>query len=180
METFGLVCHPDHPPVAVRSVDARISAIDNDWVRLRWRIDGSDRLVVPRFAGKGRADGLWQTTCFELLLRPAATDHYVELNLSPSERWAAYDFTGYRAGMSQRSVPREPDCTMRAGRTSAIFDSAVPRPALPQLPWTYGLCAVIEEEGGVKSYWAIEHPPGKPDFHDPACFAATLAAPADQ
>jgi hypothetical protein len=40
-----------------------------------------------------------------------------------------------------------------------------------------GLAAVIEEQGGVKSYWALAHPDAKPDFHAPACFAATLPAP---
>ena len=39
------------------------------------------------------------------------------------------------------------------------------------------LAAVIEEEGGAKSYWALSHPADKPDFHDPTCFTATLAAP---
>ena len=40
-----------------------------------------------------------------------------------------------------------------------------------------GLCAVIEEKDGTKSYWALAHPPGdKPDFHDPACFALELPA----
>jgi len=29
----------------------------------------------------------------------------------------------------------------------------------------------------VLSYWALAHPEGKPDFHDPACFAATLEPP---
>jgi hypothetical protein len=50
---------------------------------------------------------------------------------------------------------------------------------LPAPPWEYGLAAVIEEEGAVKSYWALAHPPGKPDFHHPTCFAATLPAPKD-
>ena len=36
---------------------------------------------------------------------------------------------------------------------------------------------VIEELDGTKSYWALAHPPGKPDFHHPDCFALTLAAP---
>lgn len=174
METFGLIPHPDHPPLAVQRIEARISAIDDDWLRLRWRIDGCDRLVVPAFAGKGRADGLWQKTCFEMFLRAPGSEGYVELNLSPSERWAAYDFTACRSGMSERPFPREPDCTMRMGRAMAIFDSAVPRAALPDLPWHYGLCAVIEEDDGTMSYWAIAHPPGKADFHHPACFAATL------
>jgi hypothetical protein len=40
-----------------------------------------------------------------------------------------------------------------------------------------GISAVIEEQGGVKSYWALAHSDAKPDFHAPACFAATLPAP---
>ena len=38
------------------------------------------------------------------------------------------------------------------------------------------LSAVIEELDGTKSYWALAHPPGKPDFHHPDCFALTLEA----
>jgi len=36
---------------------------------------------------------------------------------------------------------------------------------------------VIEEHDGVKSFWALAHSADKPDFHDPACFLATLPAP---
>jgi hypothetical protein len=39
------------------------------------------------------------------------------------------------------------------------------------------LSAVIEEKDGTKSYWALKHPPGKPDFHHRDCFALTLPAP---
>jgi hypothetical protein len=79
--------------------------------------------------------------------------------------------------MAPRAVPRAPVCTPRRGGSVLIFDAAIPAPALPPLPWGYGLTAVIEEEGAIKSYWAIQHPAEKPDFHDPACFAAMLAAP---
>ena len=42
-------------------------------------------------------------------------------------------------------------------------------------PWELGLSAILEEKDGTKSYWALAHPEGdKPDFHDPACFAAHL------
>ena len=34
-----------------------------------------------------------------------------------------------------------------------------------------GLSAVIEEANGRISYWALAHPPGKPDFHHADCFA---------
>jgi hypothetical protein len=33
-----------------------------------------------------------------------------------------------------------------------------------------GLTAVVEEENGRLSYWALKHPPGKPDFHSPEGF----------
>ena len=123
------------------------------------------------------ADGLWRTTCFELFLMPEGGEAYCEFNLSPSDRWAAYDFTGYRAGMAERPAEREPQGTMRQGSSFAIFDAAIPLTALPDRECRMNLAAVIEERGGAKSYWAIAHPADKPDFHDPACFAATLPAP---
>jgi len=43
-------------------------------------------------------------------------------------------------------------------------------------PWRLGLSAVIEEAGGGRSYWALAHPPGKPDFHHSDCFALELPA----
>jgi hypothetical protein len=134
-------------------------------------------LVIPPFAGKGRAEELWKTTCFEAFLKPNGGQAYVELNLSPSERWAAYDFTAYREGMAERPFPREPECTMRAGQQLAIFDAAVPVAGLPDGPCDLGLAAVIEEEGGALSWWALAHPEGKADFHHPDCFALELPAP---
>jgi hypothetical protein len=41
--------------------------------------------------------------------------------------------------------------------------------------WELGLSAVLEENDGTKSYWALAHPGDKPDFHAPGCFAARLA-----
>jgi len=47
----------------------------------------------------------------------------------------------------------------------------VPKDAL----WRLGLSAVIEEESGALSYWALAHPPGRADFHHSDCFALELA-----
>lgn len=152
-------------------------SIDANWLRLRWRIEGAEQVVLPSFAGKGRADGLWNTTCFEFFLQRPGAEAYLELNLSPSERWAAYDFASYRAGMSEHPLAHEPTCTVRVGQSMTIFDAAVPSAGLPALPWRYGFSAVIEEEGGAISYWAIAHPEGKADFHASACFVGELAAP---
>ena len=148
------------------------------WMRVRWRIDGSEKLVVPSFAGKGRADDLWQTTCFELFIMPRdGTPGYSEFNLSPSERWAAYDFTGYREGMAERAMIAPPQSQESRHAHILTFDVQLRASVLPPRPLQLGLTAVIEEEGGVKSYWAIAHPPGAPDFHAPTCFAATLPPP---
>ena len=106
METYRLQPHPGHPPRAVSGVEARIIGRDDNWLRLRWRIEGSGELVVPKFAGKGRADGLWETTCFELFLRPDGGTAYCEFNLSPSERWNAYDFAARREGMAGGAAAR--------------------------------------------------------------------------
>ena len=174
---LSLTFHPAHPPLAIRSIEGRVIGHDANWLRLRWRIEGAGKLVVPAFAGKGRADELWKTTCFEAFLRPDGGEEYVELNLSPSERWNAYDFTSYREGMAERPFPREPECTMRAGEQLAIFDAAIPVAGLPSLPAALAFSAVIEEEGGVISYWSLAHTGDKPDFHDPACFTARLEPP---
>lgn len=187
MGTLRLLPHPANPPLAVSAVEAAIIGLDAHWLKVRWRVEGASRVLIPPFAGKGRTDGLWQETCFELFLGNPGEPAYVELNLSPSERWAAYDFAAYRAGMEDRALPREPDGTIRLGGNMLIFDAAIPAAALPSLPWRIGIAAVIAElpEGdddpdapAVKSYWALRHAPGVPDFHSPACFAASLAAPA--
>jgi hypothetical protein len=173
-----LIPHPAHPPANVRSIEARFIGFDHAWARVRWKIMGADKLVVPVFAGKGRADGLWNTTCFEVFLAAPGFTEYVEVNLSPSERWNVYDFEGRRQGMSERPMPREPECAMRKGTDMAIFDAAIPVSGLPTRPWLCGLTAVIEEEGGAKSFWALAHgDPAAPDFHDPACFTHEVAAP---
>jgi hypothetical protein len=40
-----------------------------------------------------------------------------------------------------------------------------------------GLSAVIEDIDGRLSYWALKHPPGKPDFHHPDSFALDVTLP---
>jgi hypothetical protein len=205
LETLHLIAHPAHPPRRVQKVMARIVSFDALWCVLRWSVEGAGDLVLPAFAGAARQDGLWRTTCFELFVttdvarvlrqaqdergpgespvRPepvegrALTPAYSEFNFSPSERWAAYDFTGYREGMTNRPMTRAPVITPRQGGDVVIFDVAIPADTLPPRPWRHGLTAVLEERDGIRSFWAPAHGRDVPDFHDPACLAATLAAP---
>lgn len=175
MQAYPLIPHPSCAPSAVAAVEVRVDNSAAHWLRLRWRIDGARALLLPPIGSKMRQDDLWQRTCFELFLRPDGQAGYCEWNLSPSRAWNAYDFDGYRAGMRECVAGRAPDSVIHSGSKFTLFDSAIPRAALPSGPCAMALTAVIEEEGGIKSYWSIAHPQqGKPDFHDPACFAATL------
>jgi len=45
---------------------------------------------------------------------------------------------------------------------------------LLQVPWRLSLSAVIEQADGRLSYWALAHPPGKPDFHRADCFTCEI------
>ena len=130
-----------------------------------------DRFVLPD-GEPGRADELWQTTCFEAFLRPSGDEAYREWNFAPSGQWAAYDFPAYRDDRAEAEVS-PPYVRMEDNFTWWALGATIPVDA--EQAWELGLSAVLEEKDGTKSYWAIAHPPGdKPDFHAPDCFAARL------
>lgn len=142
---------------------------------LRYRVDGCGALEVPRFSGKGRGDRLWQATCFELFLDKGA-GRYREFNFSPSQQWALYEFDGYRRGMADSNPAEFPDIASDAGQTvfvQTVFLSARDLAGACRA----GLSAVLEEQGGHKSYWALSHHKPEPDFHDPSCFTIALGPP---
>lgn len=177
MQTHLLVPHPANPPLGVTAVEARWGVV-GPWLQLRWRVEGSDKVLLPPLTGRRRADGLWRTTCCELFVQPEGGSTYAEFNFSPSESWAAYAFSGWREGSGDHPVSHDPVISPRPGRSLLIVDVALPLADLPPLPAALSLTMVIEEEGGALSYWAMQHGnPDRPDFHDPACFAASLAPP---
>jgi len=130
------------------------------------------KFVIPQSSQPGRRDELWKTTCFEAFLRPDDGETYSEWNFSPSQDWAAYDFSGYRDGMANAEAA-QPYIRLEDNFTWWALGATI---AVPAQPWRLGLSAVLEEKDGTKSCWALAHPPGeKPDFHAPDCFAAKLA-----
>ena len=157
-----LVRHPATPPGAVESIDARLERASGGVVATFIVRGEMDRLVVPSPADGRRTDGLWRTTCFELFIGGDGQT-YREFNFSPSGAWAAYDFTGYREGMSEAGA----DVLIRteSGDRHLILlaDVNADVPAFANI----GLTAVIEETDGQIRYWATSFAPGKPDFHAP-------------
>lgn len=171
MTSYRLWPHPDHPPLAVSGIQVEVLGGEDD-VLLTYEIAGAEKVRSQDRLVADRTDELWRTTCFELFLR-LDDDRYVEFNFSPSTRWAAYAFSGYRAGMTPLPRDVDPLIARNKGGLRVHCDLG----GLPPGALSIGLSAVIEEEGGVKSYWALHHPPGPPDFHNPACFTARLPAP---
>jgi hypothetical protein len=176
-----LTLHPDSVCEAVTAIEARATRPGPGLLELRYVVAGDlDGLVIPPPAAPLRMDGLWRTTCLEAFVRTPGGEGYCELNLSPSAAWAAYLFDGYRQGMRPASGIEAPEIDVhRAGdRLDLVARVDLARCGLLNSagPWVIGLCAVIQEASGRVSYWALAHPPGRPDFHHPDCFALELPA----
>jgi len=133
----------------------------------------AERFVIPQQREPARADGLWQTTCFEAFLRPVGECNYREWNFAPSTEWAAYDFYEYREGSANADIEAPPYVRFEDNFTWWALGATIGVDA--QVTWELGLSAVLEEKDGTKSYWALAHTADKPDFHAPGCFTARLA-----
>jgi hypothetical protein len=169
-----LLCHPDTPSEAVSRIDVELARSPSGVLGLRYVVAGRiGDLALPAPVPSRRGDRLWEHTCFEAFFADEEGEAYSELNVSPSTQWAAYRFTGYRAGMQQAYLP-PPRVEVERGDDRLEVRVALKLRAAGRR--RLGLSAIIEETGGAKSYWALAHPAGAPDFHHPSCFAAELPA----
>lgn len=159
----------------IMAVKATIDSEGRSWAFVRFRATGDiRRVVVPEnAAGAERTDGLWQHTCFEIFAA-RADGTYAEFNISPSTRWAAYAFDGYRAGM------RTLDGGVRVVRVAVSEDALEVDAILDWSNWPevqrIGVSTVVEATDGTITYWALAHPSREPDFHNPASFTLSLPA----
>jgi hypothetical protein len=177
-----LVCHPDTPCATVLELTADVARNEYEQLIIRFVARGKvgDILIPPPARYVARADNLWQTTCFEAFVHATKGNGYFEFNFSPSTAWAAYRFSAYRTNMESIALdPPHFDVEIPAGalELTVVVDLSCVAHLAPDQIWSLALSAVIEDRTGAKSYWALAHPPGKPDFHHKDCFALTLPAP---
>jgi hypothetical protein len=169
-----LILHRDSRCEAVSAIAVDVVRGAADVLGLRYVVTGRIAgLVIPPQTRSERADGLWQHTCFEAFLGDEEGEGYAELNASPSTQWAGYRFRGYRLDRKEALLP-PPRIELDVGDEK--LELRVALRLRSRTARRLGLSAVIEEEGGRLSYWALAHPPGEPDFHHPDCFALELAA----
>jgi len=179
--TVELQCHPTSRAQSARGIQAQVGWGQGGALALTFSLTGDVvRLRIPTPQPSRRADGLWQHTCFEAFIRHEGKPGYYEFNFAPSGAWAAYAFSRYRDGapLAQAVDPR---IAVRRAEQQLELDALIRLECLPLAPLCarlqLALSAVIEDKQGVLSYWALTHPPGRPDFHHPDAFVLELERP---
>jgi hypothetical protein len=181
--------HPAVPAEGVQRVAARAQPLGPESLRFQYVLEADPGLVrIPApVADAGRADKLWAHTCFEAFVGFADSPRYLELNFSPSGHWAAYRFDSYRQGMAPELAAPPGIGLRRAGERlelqadvhlGASWSATRTAPAAGgPAGLRIALTAVVEDREGRLSYWALRHPPGRPDFHHPESFSLALELP---
>jgi hypothetical protein len=172
-----LQCHPLSEQGFVDGITVQVDGSEDGRLQMKYTLHGLiDEIRFPGATQPERTDGLWKDTCFELFCGRADDGSYVEFNFAPSGQWAAYAFTGYREGMTELAcAPPHINCT--AGESMFEMTVTVDLPeSLRTVDVLAGFSAVIADKHGLTAYWALAHPPGKPDFHHKDCFALQLEA----
>ena len=174
MGKHRLIPHPDSICTAVTGIEVDIVLSAPGGVDLRYVVTGRmDEIDFPSVIDRGLTYELWRHTCFEMFSRTVGAERYDELNLSPSSQWVSFGFASYRSDRGVLcSVPPDIVSRIEADRYELRAFGVLSERG----PWRIGLSAVIEEKSGRKSYWALAHPPGAPDFHHEDCFALELPA----
>ncbi len=167
----SLILHPDCAEGPIKAVSADIKATDGG-CRARFRVQGDiDNIKVPIHAHTERTDFLWKTTCFEIFWQPHDGTYYREFNLSPSSRWACYDFDDFRKNSTDAPVHAiSIACSYNDGELVLEASIATDLP----LPADVALNAIVEDYDGNIQFWALAFAEGKPEFHSTVCRAITL------
>jgi len=178
-----LVRHPSNPPGAIDAIDADVERLADGALRVGFHLRGSlARVRIPGPRTPRFVPDLWRHTCCELFVGRDDDPAYHELNFSPSGDWAVFAFRGYRDGAPVPDAALAPRIVVRATTDALELDAVLARGTFPprhaSARLRVGLSAVVEDHDGALSYWALCHPPGKPDFHHDTAFALRLEPPA--
>jgi hypothetical protein len=179
VHTAALTCHPGIRSQAVRGVRARVSRTDDGMLAVAYSLEGElARLRVPPPGRPRVAERLWEHTCCEVFIARAGEPAYHEFNLAPSGEWAAYAFARYRDGALLADEDLDPRIAVHSSADGLALEASIRldrlSPVLVRAPLALALSAVLEDDAGALSYWALKHPPGKPDFHHPDAFVLEL------
>lgn len=177
-----LTCSKNAPNPIVHGIEVTLAWSEALALVVTYRLNADTRqLRIPDSAGSRRVDGLWQHTCFEAFVRVKDSPAYFEFNFSPSGEWAAYGFRAYRDGGPRDDAIGAPEISVQKLSDQLLLTATIRLVHFlhvqPAILLRLGLSAVVEASDGTLSYWALNHPAAKPDFHHPDSFALELAVP---
>lgn len=176
--SLNLVCHSRAPSLAIRGIDVVVDRAAGGFLTMTFTLEGDlSDLRIPEPRPPRWVDNLWRHTCFEAFLMAGEGPGYREFNFSPSGEWAIHAFRGYREGEKLDDDPGPEIKVRRTGDRLELNAEIRPDCLPPGRSLRLGLSAVLEDADGVKSYWALRHPPGEPDFHHIDAFALQLEMP---
>jgi hypothetical protein len=177
--SYELKRHPDSRSREVAKITVNAARGGAGGLILSYVVSGAlAGINLPKPLSPVRTDELWKTTCFEAFVRGPDGEPYCEFNFAPTTQWAAFCFSSYRQGMSlitQIAAPAIDVHLETQFELTAVLDLSRVAGLPADRLWRVGLSAVIEDVDG-KSYWALAHPQGKPDFHHADGFVLGLPA----
>jgi hypothetical protein len=176
-QSFSLQPFPSDaaiPDIAIMGVVRR----HVDKVDIRYELSGDLKSIViqPKEDIVIRKDNLWKETCLEAFLVPVGSEHYWEVNLSPSGHWNVYRFTAYREGMKEELALRGLPISVQRNDTVLTLSANIVMENLvsSEKPLYVGISAVIKSRKGMISYWALAHTGPEPDFHHRESFLVKI------
>lgn len=165
--------HPDRPCAAVTNIAVEITHPRADLIMLSYVVVGAiSGILLTAVTPSFRNDGLWRHL-FRGLYRDGGGPRLLRIQLH-RRRSGLYRFADYRQGMTVAEETGMPAITVQTNPHRYQLQGGVfTRPSVgtaARVQWRLSLSAVIAERNRRLSYWALAHPPGKPDFHHPDGF----------
>ena len=179
LQRVRLTRHPQSGESPALEIEVEVARRRAAVLMLIYVVNGDlSQVRVPETRTSARADELWKHTCFEAFVCSSRSAVYWEFNLSPSLEWAAYRFDRYREGMAVEQAIGDPGIQLLLNHSGFRLLTTLDLSGVTTLPasedWRIGLSAIIEDNAGGKSWWALAHSPGRPDFHNADTFALQL------
>jgi len=174
---LSLTVHPQTPDPWVERLAVSVTRAGGQ-LHLTYVLEGRlSHLRIPSKEVSHLEDPLWEHTCLEVFIARPGEARYHEFNFSPSGAWAIQGFRGYREKVGS-PLTVGPRIAVEVAGNRLVLDAEISldslSPAHGAAPLKLALAAVVEHQDGTKSYWALHHGVGQPDFHKPECFTLLL------